>query len=74
MISIAEILSDTYYNSHTVRNILFIITICLMLVVIEMLSAVPFASQRETYYKIDVLTYIKRMFEWNTLYISNIFL
>jgi hypothetical protein len=50
MIRIAEIHSDTNGNSHTVRCVLSIIMSFLMPIVIEMLFAVRFASQRENDY------------------------
>jgi hypothetical protein len=47
MIRIAEILSDTNGNNHTVGSVLFIFVSFIMPIVIEMLFAVRFASQRE---------------------------
>jgi hypothetical protein len=50
MIRIADIHLDKNGNEHSVRSVLCIIMSTLMPVVIEMLFAVLFASQRETEY------------------------
>jgi accessory gene regulator protein AgrB len=50
MITIAKLHSNTNVNFHAVRNILCIIMSLLMLVVIEMLFEVRFASQGENHY------------------------
>jgi accessory gene regulator protein AgrB len=50
MIIIAKLHSNTIGNSHTVRSVLCIIMSMLMLIVIEMLFAVRFATQREYIY------------------------
>jgi hypothetical protein len=44
MMMIAELLWDTNGNSHSVRSVLFVIMSFLMLIVIEKLTAVRFAS------------------------------
>jgi hypothetical protein len=63
MIRIAEIHSYTNGNSNKGRSVLCILMSFLMPIVIEMLSAVTFASQREMFIKIGVMTFTKRMFE-----------
>jgi hypothetical protein len=50
MIRIAEIHLDENGNAHSVGSVLCIIMSSLMPIVIEMLFAVRFASQRETEY------------------------
>jgi hypothetical protein len=45
MLRIAELHSNTYGNSHTVRSVHFIIEILLTLIAIEMLFAIRFVSQ-----------------------------
>jgi hypothetical protein len=49
MIRIAKLHSNANGNSHTVRSVPFIIMSLLMLIVIEMLIAVRFATQRENH-------------------------
>jgi accessory gene regulator protein AgrB len=51
MIRIAKLHSSRYGNSHTVRSVLCIIMSLLMLIIIEMLFAAWFFSQRENPYK-----------------------
>jgi hypothetical protein len=50
MIRIAKLHSNTNKNSHKVRSVYCIIMNLLMAIVIEMLFAVRFASQRENHY------------------------
>jgi hypothetical protein len=50
MIRIAEIHSDTYGNSHTVRSVLCIIMNFVKTIVTEMLFDMRFVSQRENDY------------------------
>jgi hypothetical protein len=49
MIRFAKLQSNTNGNTHTVRSVLSIIMSLLMLIVIEMLTAVRFATQRENH-------------------------
>jgi hypothetical protein len=63
MIRIAKLHSKTNGNSRTVRSVSCIILTFLMLIVIEMLFAVRFASKRENHSKIVAVTYIKRMYK-----------
>jgi hypothetical protein len=49
MIRIAKLHSITNGNSHIVRSVLCIIISLLMLIVIEMLNAVRFVTQRENH-------------------------
>jgi hypothetical protein len=51
MIRIPKLHSNTNGNSHTVIRVLFIIMSLYMLIDIEMLFAVSFATQRENHYE-----------------------